>query len=69
MRIETDDLLNATEVAEVLGLSHRTAVATYRSRYAPTATPFPEPILSKGTCVLWARDHVEAWAKATGRRG
>lgn len=57
MKIDTDDLLNATEVAELLGLSHRTAIATYRARYY-----FPEPIFTKGTCVLWARRDVERWA-------
>ena len=32
MKIDPDDLLDATEVADVLGLAHRQAVATYRSR-------------------------------------
>lgn len=57
------DLLNATEVADVLGLSSRTAIATYRSRY----DDFPVPVIQKGTCVLWARVDVEAWQRGRKR--
>lgn len=63
MNVDTVDLLNAAEVADVLGLAHRQAIATYRSRY----DDFPEPVIAKGTCVLWHRPDVEAWARATGR--
>ena len=62
MLVDPEDLLNAAEVAAELGLSHRTAVATYRARYATSAHPFPEPAISKGTCVLWLRADVQAWA-------
>lgn len=55
--IDPDDLLDATEVAEVLGLSHRQAVSTYRHRYAD----FPEPVVVKSRCLLWLRVDVEAW--------
>ena len=63
MKYDPDDLLNATEVAAELGLSHRTAVATYRRRYPD----FPPPVIAKGTCVLWARQDVQSWARSTGR--
>lgn len=63
MRVELDDLLNAREVATVLGLAHREAVATYRRRYVD----FPAPVLTKGTCVLWHRPDVEVWARDRGR--
>lgn len=65
MKVDPVDLLNATEVAGVLGLAHREAVSTYRSRYAD----FPEPVVKKGTCVLWVRSDIERWAKRTGRPG
>ena len=58
MLVEIDDLLNAAEVADLLGLSHRQAVATYRGRYPD----FPGPVIAKGTCVLWHRPQVEEWA-------
>ena len=60
VKVAIEDLLNATEVAEVLGLAHRTAISTYRRRYPD----FPVPVMSKGTCVLWARADIEAWARA-----
>jgi predicted DNA-binding transcriptional regulator AlpA len=63
MKVDPQDLLNATEVAQTLGLSQRQAVATYRTRYAD----FPAPVMSKGTCVLWRRKDIEAWARARGR--
>jgi predicted DNA-binding transcriptional regulator AlpA len=59
MKVDISDLLNAAEVAEVLGLSQRQAIATYRARYAD----FPQPVMKKGTCVLWLRADVEKWAK------
>lgn len=59
VKIDPEDLLNAAEVADALGLAHRQAVATYRGRYSD----FPEPVVVKGTCVLWLRHDVEAWAK------
>ena len=56
------DLLNAAEVAELIGLSSRTAIATYRKRY----NDFPDPVIQKGTCVLWARADVLAWRSNRG---
>jgi predicted DNA-binding transcriptional regulator AlpA len=57
--INPDDLLDAGEVAEVLGLARRQAVSTYRARYSD----FPEPRVSKnsGMCDLWLRADIEAW--------
>lgn len=57
MKVALEDLLNATDVAAALGLAHRTAISTYRRRYPD----FPLPVISKGTCVLWARADIEAW--------
>lgn len=59
MKIDPDDLLDAGEVAELLGLSMRQAVSTYRRRY----TDFPEPVVAKnnGQCTLWLRTDIEAW--------
>lgn len=65
MRVEHTELIDAGEVAELLGLARRQAVSTYRTRYSD----FPEPLIEKnsGKCALWRRGDVEAWAKATGR--
>lgn len=55
------DLIDADQVAEVLGISGGTkAVSVYRAKY----DTFPEPVLARedtGRCALWYRPHVEAW--------
>jgi hypothetical protein len=65
VKIDPEDLLDAGEVADLLGLARRQAVSTYRSRYPD----FPAPIVSKnsGKCDLWLRGDVEAWAVARNR--
>jgi predicted DNA-binding transcriptional regulator AlpA len=62
VKIDPADLLDAGEVAELLGLSRRQAVSTYRSRYSD----FPAPIVEKnsGKCDLWLRSDVESWASS-----
>lgn len=60
--VDLDDLLDTTDVADALGLSSPTAVATYRSRY----DTFPSPAWTSrgGRCQLWLRQDIEAWAKS-----
>ncbi len=57
--IEPDDLIDSTQVAEVLGLTHRHSVSTYRRRYAD----FPRPAVTRGSgrTNLWLRADIEAW--------
>ena len=63
--IDPSELLDSSEVAELLSLSSSTAVSVYRSRY----DDFPSPVIIKGSgkCVLWLRADIEAWK--TGRSG
>lgn len=67
MRVDPADLLDASEVAKLLGLSHRQAVATYAKRY----DDFPKPIVDKGSggaCRLWLKADVVAWRDARRAR-
>ena len=59
--IDPDDLIDAHSIAELLGLSHRSSVSTYRKRHAD----FPEPVVDMGAgrCLLWLRADIEAWAR------
>lgn len=59
------DLLDAAQVASLLGLGGASATRVYRSRY----DDFPDPVRTSegGRCLLWLRQDVEAWARATGR--
>jgi predicted DNA-binding transcriptional regulator AlpA len=62
-KVNTEDLLDAGEVAAILGLSGRTAVSVYRSRYQD----FPMPILEKSRMPLWLRADIEDWGRSRGR--
>jgi predicted DNA-binding transcriptional regulator AlpA len=63
---ELADIIDASEVAEILGVSGPNVVSVYRQRHVD----FPEPVLvkSSGKCVLWLRQDVEAWAASHPRR-
>ena len=58
-KVDVDDLIDAHEVANHLGLSHRNSVATYMTRYAD----FPRPVIDTGggRCRLWSRRAVDRW--------
>ena len=57
--VNVKDLIGASEVAEILGLSHHNSVSTYMQRY----DDFPAPVLEKsnGRIRLWLRSEIEKW--------
>lgn len=63
--VDTDDLIDSQEVADLLGLSHRNSVSTYLHRYQD----FPRPIVERGggRTRLWMRSDITGWG--TARRG
>ena len=64
--VNTDDLCDAHEVAELLGLSHPNSVHGYLRRYAD----LPRPVLSlgRGRISLWSRPEVLDWCERHPRR-
>jgi len=58
-KVDVDDLVDAREVAEMLGLSSPRAVAVYASR------GLPDPIIDRGpnTAKLWLRQDIERWLR------
>lgn len=58
-RVALDDLIDAHDVARILGLSHRNTVSLYLRRYPD----MPRPILNLGVGrpSLWLRPDVERW--------
>lgn len=66
-RVDLDDLLEAAQVADLLGLSKATAVSVYQRRYVD----FPEPALASasGRCQFWLRQDLERWRSARGPGG
>ena len=60
--VNTEDLCDAHEVAELLGLSHANTVHGYLRRYAD----MPRPVVSLGRhrAQLWLRPEIEEWVEA-----
>ncbi len=58
-RVDSDDLVGASEVAAILRLSHPSSVTTYLRRYPD----FPKPVvdLSSSRVRLWRRQDIERW--------
>jgi len=62
-RVDVDDLVGTTEIAQRLGLSQAENVHTWRHRHPD----FPSPIATIGRTMIWAWPDVQRWARATGR--
>jgi hypothetical protein len=64
--VNLNELVDAHEVAKLIGLSHSNSVSGYLARYPG----FPRPVLDRGVgqARLWRRSEITAWAKATGRK-
>jgi predicted DNA-binding transcriptional regulator AlpA len=60
-KVNTEDLIGAAEVAEILGLAHHNSVSTYLHRYED----FPRPVvdLPKSRVRLWLRQDIDRWRK------
>jgi len=65
--VNTEDLVDAQGVAEVLGLSHRNTVFQYQRKY----TDMPRPVidLGDGRVKLWLRPQIERWAVQQATQG
>jgi glutathione-regulated potassium-efflux system ancillary protein KefG len=64
-RVDTEDLIDAHDVAEILGLAHSNSVSTYQRRYLD----MPRPVVSRGNgrTLLWLRSEIEAWKSSRGQ--
>src|SRR4051794_35314431 len=60
-RVQTEDLVDAQGVADLLGLRHRNTVSSYQKRYADM--PRPVVTLGNGRTLLWLRSDIERWAR------
>jgi len=58
-RVLIDDLIDAHDVARILGLTHRNTVSQYVRRYPD----MPRPVLDlgRGRPSLWLRPEIERW--------
>lgn len=58
--VRTEDLADARELADLLGLRHANSVSTYQRRYRDMPRPVVD--LGPGRPKLWLRPEVAAWA-------
>jgi len=58
-RVDLNDLIDALDVAQILGLSQSNSVYLYLTRYPE----MPRPVVDRGPrrAKLWLRSEVEAW--------
>jgi len=66
-RVDTEDLVDAQGVADVLDLSHRNTVSQYQRRYADMPRPVVD--LGEGRVKLWLRPDIERWAAEQAAHG
>ncbi len=60
--VDTEDLIDAHRVAEILGLSHRNSVSAYQKMYPEM--PRPVVNLGRGRPLLWLEPEILSWAQA-----
>jgi glutathione-regulated potassium-efflux system ancillary protein KefG len=66
-KVDTRDLIDAHEVARILGLKHFQSVSTYQRRYPDMPRPIVD--LGPGRPRLWFKPAILGWARGreTGR--
>ena len=63
--MDVADLVDATGVADILGLSHRNSVATYMKRYSDMPRPVVD--IPGSRTRLWLRSEMIRWRGARSR--
>jgi glutathione-regulated potassium-efflux system ancillary protein KefG len=66
-RVDTDELLDANGVADLLGLAHRNTVSVYQHRYPDMPRPVVD--LSNGRTKLWLKPEIVRWAAEQADKG
>lgn len=59
--VDVDDLIDASGVAQLLGLAQRNTVSLYQRRYRDMPRPVVD--LGRGRCKLWVRSDMERWMR------
>lgn len=62
--VDTRHLIDAHQVADLLGLAHSNSVHTYQRRYPD----MPRPVLDlgEGRSRLWLRPQMQRWVRGRG---
>jgi len=63
--VDTEDLIDAQGVADLLGLAQRNTVSLYQRRYPDMPRPVVD--LGQGRCKMWLRPEMLTWSMARKR--
>ena len=63
--VDTDELIDAQGVADLLGLAQRNTVSLYQRRYPNMPRPVID--LGSGRCKMWLRAEVVSWGQRENR--
>ena len=58
-KVDTDELIDAQGVADLLGLAQRNTVSLYQRRYPNMPRPVVD--LGRGRCKMWIRSEIHSW--------
>ena len=58
-KVDTDELIDAQGVADLLGLAQRNTVSLYQRRYADMPRPVVD--LGRGRCKMWLQSDIIQW--------
>ena len=58
-KVDTDDLIDAQGVADMLGVAQRNTVSLYQRRYPDMPRPVID--LGQGRCKMWLRTEIDSW--------
>jgi predicted DNA-binding transcriptional regulator AlpA len=58
-KVDTDELIDAQGVADLLGLAQRNTVSLYQRRYADMPRPVVD--LGRGRCKMWLKTDITEW--------
>ena len=65
-RVDTEDLIDAQGVADLLGLAQRNSVSTYQRRYPDMPRPVVD--LGPGRPRLWKKTEITRWRQESSGR-
>ena len=60
--VDVENMVDAQEVADLIGLAQRNSVSLYQRRYPDMPRPVID--LGNGRCKLWLRTEVKDWIRA-----
>ena len=66
-KVNTEDLIDAVRVAEILGLAYRNSVSAYQKTYPDMPRPVID--LGRGRPRLWLEPEIQMWANSRRTKG